>query len=446
MALMVSTTVIANSFKANAIAAPVSLLTYLIQACTEMLVGSGVYTQSQVNDMSTSDILNNAASVGPSIDWEKNAKLKIDVVNNINKFINDSIHNQADGLKDFTTSGGLSNLIANKFVDWIDGHVADLPTVNPELKGYGAMAIVTTKSRSDMYIQSNYISSVCFYYGTSGFIRKDTSGNPVFANISGDNIIRQYTEYNYSTGEAKPMVESNYSGTQTLGGAFAKDSTSYAETKFIGDWRYEDGTPATDMLTFVQEVPESIGTVDIDGTTYDVNGDGTVTIGDETIPINDDGSVTVDGNPYYPDYDISPYPGTSIGDLITTIINNIDVVDETPTDDADKVIDDALIDAPAIANTQFSSLLVPKTISTVFPFCIPRDFYIGIKMLSEEPEAPKFEVPFEIPEYGSFPGVKKMIVIDFSEYSSAFAVVRWVNYMLFMFAICFITFKIVKGI
>lgn len=87
LALMVSTTVIANSFKANAIAAPVSLLTYLIQACTEMLVGSGVYTQSQVNDMSTSDIFSNTKSVVPSIDWEKNAQMKVNTINNINKFL-----------------------------------------------------------------------------------------------------------------------------------------------------------------------------------------------------------------------------------------------------------------------------------------------------------------------------------------------------------------------
>lgn len=443
LALTVSATVIVNSFKANAIAVPVSLLTYLMQACSQMLVGSGVYTQSQVNDMSTSDILNNAASVGPSIDWEKNAKLKIDVVNNINKFINDSIHNQADGLKDFTTSGGLSNLIANKFVDWIDGHVADLPTVNPELKGFGAMAIVTTKTTSDLYIQSNYISSVCFYYGTSGFIKKDTSGNPVYANISGDNIIRQYIEYSYSTGEAQPMREYNYSGTKDLGGAFHKDSTVYSETKFIGDWRYEDGTLATDMLTFVEEVPESIGTVDIDGTTYDVNGDGTITIGDETIPINDDGTVTINGDTYYPDYDLTNYDPTSITNLVTTIINNIDVIDDT-TDD--ELVDDIDVTVPQeIADSELSSLTMPKTIATVFPFCIPWDFYKGIKMLSDQPEAPKFEVPFEIPEYGSFPGYKKMIVIDFSEYSSAFAIVRWTFFVLFMFGICFITFKIVKG-
>lgn len=434
LALMVSTTVIANSFKANATALTASVLYYLIQCCADILVGSGTVTQQQFNEMNTSDILNTTKSAMPSIDF---SSLPKDPVSNLNCFLAQELP------KTYAPVYAVQDFLFKKF---ILGMQTNLDSVNPELKGYGAMAVVTIKSTSDMWSASNYICNVSFYYGTSGVIGKDKSGNPNLANIKGDNIIRQYTEYRYSDGETKPMVEYTYSGSISLGGAFLKDSTNYSETKFVGDWRYEDGTPATDMLTFVQEVPESIGTVDIDGTTYDVNGDGTVTIGDETIPINDDGSVTVDDKPYYPVYDLSPYDDTAIKDLLTDILNKIDVVDDTPIDDADKVIDDAPIDAPAIANSELSSLLLPKTISTVFPFCIPRDFYIGIKMLSAEPEAPKFEVPFEIPEYGCFPGVKKMIVIDFSEYSSAFAVVRWVNYILFMFAICFITFKIVKGV
>lgn len=431
MALMMTVSVMFNAYKASAVAVPVSLLTYLIQACSEILVGSGTVTQSQFNDMSTSDKLSATQSILPSIDWEKNAQMKVNTINNINKFLSDAVknHNKINASPSIPSADLLSQATTKVLVDFIKGHIPDLPTVNPELKGYGAMGVVQIYRKSD-----NTLDNTAVYFGDYGIIDKG-----VLANIYGDKIIRQYIVGTNQT-------EKEYSGVLTLGGAFGKDNYILPKVKFIGDWRYPDGTTATDMLTFVQDVPEAIGTVDIDGTTYDVNGDGTVTIDDNTIPINDDGSVTVDGNPYYPDYDISPYPGTSIGDLITTIINNIDVVDETPTDDADKVLDDALIDAPEIANTQFSSLLVPKTISTVFPFCIPRDFYIGIKMLSEEPEAPKFEVPFEIPEYGSFPGVKKMIVIDFSEYSSAFAVVRWVNYMLFMFAICFITFKIVKGV
>lgn len=420
MALMMTVSVMFNAYKASAVAAPLSLLTYLIQACSEILVGSGTVTQSQFNDMSTSDKLSATQSVLPSIDWEKNAKVKANVIENVNKFINDL------QLSFLAKSGLMENI-----VDWIYGNANTLAKINPELKGYGAMSIVQIYRKSD-----NVLSNTSVYFGSYGIIDKG-----VYAEIHGDKIVRQYTD-NFAN---KAMVEKEYSGVFTLGGAFGEDNYIYSQVKFIGDWRYPDGTTATDMLTFVQEVPEAIGTVDIDGTTYDVNGDGTVTIGDNTIPINDDGTVTVDGKPYNPDYDVSPYPGTSIGDLITTIINNIDVIDDTKTD-TDDLIEDAEVEVPQeIADSKLSSLTMPKTIATVFPFCIPWDFYHGIKLLSAEPEAPRFEVPFEIPQYKSFPGFKKMIVVDFSKYSSAFAVVRWTMFMIFMFGLCFLTFKIVKG-
>lgn len=431
MALMMTVSVMFNAYKASAVAAPLSLLTYLIQACSEILVGSGTVTQSQFNDMSTSDKLSATQSILPSIDWEKNAQMKVNTINNINKFLSDAVknHNKINASPSIPSADLLSQATTKVLVDFIKGHIPDLPTVNPELKGYGAMGVVQIYRKSD-----NTLDNTAVYFGDYGIIDKG-----VLANIYGDKIIRQYIVETNQT-------EKEYSGVLTLSGAFGEDYYILPKVKFIGDWRYPDGTTATDMLTFVQEVPEAVGTVDIDGTTYDVNGDGTVTIDDNTIPINDDGSVIVDGNPYYPDYDISPYPGTSIGDLITTIINNIDVIDDTKTD-TDDLIEDAEVDVPQeIADSKLSSLMMPKTIATVFPFCIPRDFYNGIKLLSAEPEAPRFEVPFEIPQYKSFPGFKKMIVVDFSKYSSAFAVVRWTMFTLFMFGLCFVTFKIVKGV
>ena len=88
MALMMTVSVMFNAYNASAVAAPLSLLTYLIQACSEILVGSGTVTQSQFNDMSTSDKLSATQSVLPSIDWEKNAQMKVNTINNINKFLN----------------------------------------------------------------------------------------------------------------------------------------------------------------------------------------------------------------------------------------------------------------------------------------------------------------------------------------------------------------------
>ena len=421
MALTMTVSVMFNAYKASAVAVPAGYLAYLIEAVTEMLVGSGTCTQAQINDMNTSELFETAKGAAPNIDWGKNAQMKANVIENLNNFINDM------RLSALNKSGLMENI-----VDWIYGNANTLAKINPELKGYGAMCFFQIMSE----YSSSGIGSTYVYFGDYGIMNKGK-----YAEVYGSTVIKQYTD-NYH-GAVEP-VETVGSGVFSCGGVF--DTMLDVHYKFVGDWRYEDGTPATDMLTFADEVPESIGSVDIDGTTYDVNGDGTVTIGDNTIPINDDGSVTVDGNPYYPDYDVSPYPGTSIGDLITTIINNIDVTEDTKTD-TDDLIDDAEIEVPQeIADSELSSLTMPKTIATVFPFCIPWDFYNGIKLLSAEPEAPRFEVPFEIPEYKSFPGFKKMIVVDFSEYYSAFAVVRWTMFTIFMFGLCFVTFKIVKGV
>lgn len=417
IALMMTASIMFNAYKASAVAVPAGYLAYLIEAVTEMLVGSGTCTQAQIRDMNTSELFETAKGVAPNIDWDKNAKMKANVIENVNKFINDV------QLSSLAKSGIMENI-----VDWIYGNADVLPTVNPELKGFGAMSIVQLYRKSD-----NVLSSTSVYFGSYGIIEKG-----VFANIYGDKIIRQYTD-NLA---GKAMVEKEYSGVFTLGGAFGDDYI-YSHVKFVGDWRYPDGTTATDMLTFVQEVPESIGTVDIDGTTYDVNGDGTVTIGDNTIPINDDGSVTVDGNPYYPDYDVSPYPGTSIGDLITTIINNIDVVDDTTDDDIDDILDN--VDAPAIGVDALDSMLLPKTISTVFPFCLPFDFVRGMKLFAAKPQTPHFEVDLKVPAFLNVPAQTWHFEIDLEQFEPLARITRWLSFISFSFLLIELSARIVKG-
>ena len=147
MALVMTTTVFFNTYKAHAMAVPVSYLTYLIHAVTEMLVGSGTCTQSQISDMNTSQLFETAKGAAPSIDWGKNAKWKADFIKDLNYFLNDAISKQIGDTKDFLHSGGLSEMVAIQLVDWIDGHVNELPTVNPELlKGFGASCKVTLNS------------------------------------------------------------------------------------------------------------------------------------------------------------------------------------------------------------------------------------------------------------------------------------------------------------
>lgn len=418
IALMMTATLMFNVYKASAVAVPVGYLAYLIEAVTEMLVGSGTCTQAQIRDMNTSELFETAKGVAPSIDWSKNSKMKANVIENVNKFINDV------QLSSLNKSGIMENI-----VDWIYGNANTLAKINPELKGYGAMCFFQIMSE----YSSSGIGSTYVYFGDYGIVKKGK-----YAQVYGSKVIKQYTD-NYH-GAIEP-VETVGSGAFSCGGVF--DSSLDVRYKFVGDWRYEDGTPATDMLTFADEVPEAIGTVDIDGTTYDVNGDGTVTIGDKTIPINDDGTVTVDGKPYNPDYDVSPYPGTSIGDLITTIINNIDVVDDTTDDDIDDILDN--VEAPAIGVDALDEMILPKTIFTVFPFCLPRDFVRGMQLFSAKPETPHFECEIKVPAFLNIPAQTWNIVIDLERFETLARITRWLSFISFSFLLIQLSATIVKG-
>lgn len=418
MALMMTATLMFNVYKASAVAVPVGYLAYLIEAVTEMLVGSGTCTQAQIRDMNTSELFETAKGVAPSIDWSKNSKMKANVIENVNKFINDV------QLSSLNKSGIMENI-----VDWIYGNANTLAKINPELKGYGAMCFFQIMSE----YSSSGIGSTYVYFGDYGIVKKGK-----YAQVYGSKVIKQYTD-NYH--DAIEPVETVGSGSFSCGGVF--DSSLDVRYKFVGDWRYEDGTPATDMLTFAEEVPEAIGTVDIDGTTYDVNGDGTVTIGDKTIPINDDGTVTVDGKPYNPDYDVSPYPGTSIGDLITTIINNIDVVDDTTDDDIDDILDN--VEAPAIGVDALDEMILPKTIFTVFPFCLPRDFVRGMQLFSAKPETPHFECEIKVPAFLNIPAQTWNIVIDLERFETLAKITRWLSFISFSFLLIQLSATIVKG-
>lgn len=405
IALLIAINILSfNSIKANAVALPASVLSYLIEACYTLIVGSGTVSQSEFDSMNTSEVFDTTSSFiseNQVFPWSFP-----DLGTNINKFLIENNNLQQQILRGFDF--GLWVLDHTDFVTTSDDSILD---------GYGALCIELVGSSSiyERHYYCDYIVLSDSRFTVDGSSWKQPS-------FQKDGSL-------WST--------STYFGSQTF------DIRSDYTYKFYGDVRYVDGSSASDKITDLPEIMPSIGTVDVDGTTYDVAGDGTVSIGDTTYTINDDGTITINGDTYYPTYDVTPYDDTAIIDLLGQILNQIQVKED---DKAADIIDTADISVPIeIANSELSSLTLPKTIATVFPFCIPRDFYNGIKLLSQQPKAPRFEVPFEIPEFGLFPGYKKMIVLDFSEYESAFYVVRWVTFALFMFGLCFLTFKIVKG-
>lgn len=265
----------------------------------------------------------------------------------------------------------------------------------------------------------------------------------IVVNASDISSISSYIVY-YSNGYKTVWANgdvSTYSGSGSETYNVFDEVRSYG-ISFFGDVRYMDGSKADEVVTSDTKSANIGEVTDADGNTYPVNADGTVTVNGEDIPVNADGTVTINGDTYYPTYIISNYDDTALIDLIHQLIDTINqgqLIEETPADDVSDV------PLPAV-DADFESLQLSPSIATVFPFCIPWDLVRGIKLLAADPVAPRFEIPFNVPSFGEiFPGYEGTVVIDFAEYDKYFKVVRWGTFMIAIFGICFLTFKIVKG-
>lgn len=186
--------------------------------------------------------------------------------------------------------------------------------------------------------------------------------------------------------------------------------------------------------------------------------DGSITLPDGTkVYPNADGTYTIDNSVYSPTYNISNYDDSALLGLLQQLLTRIDELenklefekekeeDKELEEKQEEAIED-LEEAAAEAEDVLSQYTYSSTRwANIFPFCIPWDFVRGVKLLSASPVAPKFTIPFEIPEFGSFKGYKTEIVLNFSDYEKYFKPVRWFTTTFFLISLGFITFKIVKG-
>lgn len=204
-----------------------------------------------------------------------------------------------------------------------------------------------------------------------------------------------------------------------------KNNPYYSYTKFYGDVRYADGTqvPTDDELEYV------LGEVDGTKVTPDI--------------LNPDGSVTIDGVTYYPADYLDPDALSEEGknqliNNISNVINNTYVVsDDKPIVDTDEITVEVA--------EELQDYAVPVGIANVFPFCIPWDIVRGFQLLNRPAITPKFEIPFNIPEFGLFPGIEKSITLDFSEYDKYIQIFRWFQLIGFSFLLCKLSLTRVKG-
>ena len=186
--------------------------------------------------------------------------------------------------------------------------------------------------------------------------------------------------------------------------------------------------------------------------------DRSITLPDGTkVYPNSDGTYNIDNRVYSPTYNLRAYDDSALLGLLQQLLQKVGELenklefekekeeDKELEEKQEEAIED-LEEAAAEAEDVLSQYTYSSTRwANIFPFCIPWDFVRGVKLLSASPVAPKFTIPFEIPEFGSFKGYKTEIVLNFSDYEKYFKPVRWFTTTFFLISLGFITFKIVKG-
>lgn len=163
---------------------------------------------------------------------------------------------------------------------------------------------------------------------------------------------------------------------------------------------------------------------------------------------------------YVPGVGLSGASSADISDLIDALqdvpfgMSDDDVAVSIPVtgdDVGDTVVDSSEIieNAPDVPiEGDFSNLKLPKTIASVFPFCLPFDFYNGIRLFSAQPVTPHFEIPVKIPIPSAAGGgylCDDTIVIDLSKYEKIGRLCRVTSTCVFLFFLIQLSTRIVKG-
>lgn len=95
-----------------------------------------------------------------------------------------------------------------------------------------------------------------------------------------------------------------------------------------------------------------------------------------------------------------------------------------------------------------SNFKMPKGIANVFPFCLPFDFYNGIRLFAAQPQTPVWKIPIKIempPALGGGYFVNETITIDFGKFEKIGRLSRALSTAGFLFFLIQLSTRIVKG-
>lgn len=385
----------------------------LVEVFSALLLASG-YTSEEVGEMSWNDAetaINDGISSGTINPLQVVGDVTVNGITtsmNFMEWLSTSVKATSDvvtsdvfgTITNVAVKTALSNSLPGTIGSWVNNLTQEdvVATPTTDIKGYGCKVVIY-KNFGSGYVEASY-------YADYAIVSKTGS-----VNIYGETCYFERSDGKFP---------------QTVSGGWSL-SSSKTYIGFYGDIRYEDGTQAPTDDETTTEVGE---TADGEKVTLENIQSGAVSADDTTL-----------------DYD--KFNTEAIIDLLQQILDtmeNVPVVEDTADNTIAEDFAQELEGSVAIELEDISALQLPTGIATVFPFCLPFDFAYGLELLATKPVAPKFEIPFEIPAFGLYPGTSDVITLDFAKYSKYFNVGRWVQVIIFSIGLCFISFKVVKGV
>lgn len=194
----------------------------------------------------------------------------------------------------------------------------------------------------------------------------------------------------------------------------------------------------------ITESAVDIGTAVVDGAEKALNPDGSITLSDGTVLyMNPDGTYTLpDSSVVTPTINLNAYDDTALMGLLQQLISRINDLEYQLTFEKDTALD---LSVDVAYDGVLSEFMLNSAIMQVFPFCLPADFYRGVKLFSATPATPHFTYKIKIPAIGLFEGTEIVIDIDLSPFEDLAFICRWLSTFAFAFSLIFVSTKIVKG-
>ncbi|MBP1550343.1 MAG: hypothetical protein J6A05_10100, partial [Oscillospiraceae bacterium] len=337
----------------------------LVEVFSGLLVGSGMYTAEEVNDMSwaeAEDAINSGISSGSINPLKVVGDITIDGATKQANFIewlslvsktstSAVITSDAFGtITDTALKNTLQNFVPVTIGNWFMTEVDEedvIDTPNADLNGYGCMFMQKYEDNG----QAKYVIYCDYAY-------YDAEEKRIYAR--GDGKLLRYSK----DGELLESSIITTNGTETSIGTASKifidNNTYYLE--MFGDVRNEEGKAVETDDTFTDVVGEN------------EEGD-TVTLEDIQSGVSSLDDTTLDYDKFNDDV---------IVDLLQQILSELDNIPVIENEEANTLAEDfaqELDGSVALELEDINALTLPTGIATVFPFCLPFDFAYGLELL-----------------------------------------------------------------